>query len=197
MLGLVKPISVGICGDAKAAARALIGRLSGRALACHGNREQRRAEIAAERSAWESELEQWSHEKDRWSLEVAKGSSAMHPRQMLRELEKAMPDDDGLDRHRQHRSVSNSYLRFKSPRSMFAAMSFGNCGYASDDHGAKVAAPGRPAVPMSATAPGKGLRRDQTCVREGIPVTTSFSITASGAPKRRITSTSMPTGSSA
>ena len=27
-------------------------------------------------------------------------------------------------------SVSNSYLRFKKPNSFFAAMSFGNCGYA-------------------------------------------------------------------
>jgi hypothetical protein len=27
-------------------------------------------------------------------------------------------------------SVCNSYLRFNQPNSMFAAMSFGNCGYA-------------------------------------------------------------------
>ena len=27
-------------------------------------------------------------------------------------------------------SVSNSYLRFRNPRSFFAAMTFGNCGYA-------------------------------------------------------------------
>jgi sulfoacetaldehyde acetyltransferase len=174
MLGLVKPISVGICGDAKAAAQALIARLSGRALACHGNREQRRGEIAAERSAWESELEQWSHEKDRWSLEVAKGSSAMHPRQMLRELEKAMPDGAMVSTDIGNIcSVSNSYLRFKSPRSMFAAMSFGNCGYAFPTIiGAKVAAPGRPAIAyVGDGAWGMSFGEIQTCVREGIPVT--------------------------
>ena len=38
---------------------------------------------------------------------------------------------DGIDRHRQHLlRIANSYLRFDAPRSMFAAMSFGNCGYA-------------------------------------------------------------------
>ena len=53
-------------------------------------------------------------------------------------------------------SVSNSYLRFNQPNSMFAAMSFGNCGYALPSIiGAKVAAPDRARrSPMSATAPG-------------------------------------------
>ena len=42
-------------------------------------------------------------------------------------------------------SVSNSYLRFERPNSFFAAMSFGNCGYAFPTAiGAKVAAPDRP-----------------------------------------------------
>ncbi len=34
MLGLVKKITVGICGDAKAAAKALMTRLEGKTLAC-------------------------------------------------------------------------------------------------------------------------------------------------------------------
>lgn len=41
MLGLVKKISVGICGDAKAAAVALTGRLNSRELACDANKEAR------------------------------------------------------------------------------------------------------------------------------------------------------------
>ena len=41
-------------------------------------------------------------------------------------------------------SVSNSYLRFDQPRSFFAAMSFGNCGYAFPcAMGAKLGAPDR------------------------------------------------------
>ena len=44
-------------------------------------------------------------------------------------------------------SVANSYLRFEKPRSFFAAMSFGNCGYAFPTIiGAKAAAPHRPAI---------------------------------------------------
>src|SRR5256884_5206045 len=43
-------------------------------------------------------------------------------------------------------TLFRSYLRFERPRSMFAAMSFGNCGYAFPVIcGAKVAAPERPA----------------------------------------------------
>src|SRR5438552_2515633 len=91
MLGLVKPISVGICGDARAAARALIDRLKGKTLACHANQAQRLTDVRNEKVAWETELDGWLHEKDAWSLEVSRTSSHMHPRQMLRELERAMP----------------------------------------------------------------------------------------------------------
>src|SRR5512132_3855190 len=82
MLGLVKPVSVGICGDAKAAAQALAARLSGKTLACVANKDARRADIAAVKKAWECEHDGWAHETDAWSLEVAKNSSYMHPRQM-------------------------------------------------------------------------------------------------------------------
>src|SRR4029434_2532456 len=81
MLGLVKPISVGICADAGAAARALLARLSTRQLAGQANRAARAATIADEKRAWETELDGWTHEKDAWSLDVSRDASAMHPRQ--------------------------------------------------------------------------------------------------------------------
>ena len=70
-------------------------------------------------------------------------------------------------------SVSNSYLRFDRPRSMFAAMSFGNCGYAFPTIvGAKVAAPDRPAIAyVGDGAWGMSFGEIQTCIRENIPVT--------------------------
>ena len=103
MLGLVKQISVGIVGDAKEAAKALSYRLANRKLAASANADERKKTIKAEKDAWEKELDGWTHEKDAWSLEVAKGSPYMHPRQMLRELEKAMPEErHGVDRHRQY-----------------------------------------------------------------------------------------------
>ena len=60
MLGLVKKISVGICGDARAAALALVARLKGKSLACHANRDARLATVAKERKAWEKELDGWT-----------------------------------------------------------------------------------------------------------------------------------------
>ncbi len=174
MLGLVKQISVGICGDAGAAARALVARLTGKPLACHGNQAQRLADVQAEKKSWESELDGWAHEKDTWSLEIAKNTSLMHPRQMLRELERAMPAGAMVSTDIGNIcSVSNSYLRFDQPRSMFAAMSFGNCGYAFPTIiGAKVAAPERPAIAyVGDGAWGMSFGELQTCVRENIPVT--------------------------
>jgi len=174
MLGLVKPVSVGICGDAKATAAALLARLQKRALACSSNRDARLASLREEKSAWEKELDDWKHETDPWSIEVAKASSHMHPRQMLRELERAMPEGAMVSTDIGNIcSVANSYLRFDRARSMFAAMSFGNCGYAFPTIvGAKVAAPDRPAIAyVGDGAWGMSFGELQTCVREGIPVT--------------------------
>jgi sulfoacetaldehyde acetyltransferase len=174
VLGLVKPISVGINGDARAAAAALIERLAGRELACLANADERGAKIGSAKAAWEQELTGWTHERDPFSLEVAKDSKYMHPRQMLRELETAMPRHAMVSTDIGNIcSVSNSYLRFDEPRSMFAAMSFGNCGYAFPVIcGAKVACPDRPAVAyVGDGAWGISLNELLTCAREKIGVT--------------------------
>ena len=174
MLGLVKPISVGINGDARAAAQALIARLRGRTLAGAANKAERDARIKAEKAAWAKELDAWTHETDPYSVEISKSSSYMHPRQMLRELEKAMPGNAMVSTDIGNIcSVSNSYLRFDAPRSMFAAMSFGNCGYAFPVIcGAKLAAPNRPAIAyVGDGAWGISLNELLTCAREKIGVT--------------------------
>jgi sulfoacetaldehyde acetyltransferase len=174
MLGLVKPISVGIQGDACAAAAALLERLKGRTLAAAANRADRSARIKAEKQAWETELDGWTHERDPYSVEVARDSKHMHPRQLLRELEKAMPADAMVSTDIGNIcSVANSYLRFNTPRSMFAAMSFGNCGYAFPVIcGAKMAMPHRPAFAyVGDGAWGISLNELLTCAREKIGVT--------------------------
>ncbi|MCA3847464.1 MAG: sulfoacetaldehyde acetyltransferase, partial [Burkholderia sp.] len=183
MLGLVKKISVGICGDAKAAAVALTQRLEGRTLASDGSRGDRADQIATEKAAWEKELDDWTHERDAYSLDMIdeqknektfNGGRYLHPRQVLRELEKAMPEDVMVSTDIGNiNSVANSYLRFNKPRSFFAAMSWGNCGYAFPTIiGAKVAAPHRPAVSYAGDgAWGMSLMETMTCVRHNIPVT--------------------------
>ena len=174
MLGLVKPISVGIHGDARAAAAALTERLKSRTLACAANRAERLQRLNAEKQAWGTELDGWTHEHDPYSVEVSANSTYMHPREMLRALEKALPADAMVSTDIGNIcSVSNSYLRFEKPRSMFAAMSFGNCGYAFPVIcGAKMASPQRPAFAyVGDGAWGISFNELLTCVREKIGVT--------------------------
>ena len=183
MLGLVKKISVGICGDAREAAIALTERLSGRNLECDASKDSRLTQIREEKSAWEAELDAWTHEKDAFSLDAIEeakdekpfsGGEYLHPRQVLRELEKAMPEDVMVSTDIGNiNSVAHSYLRFDRPRSFFAPMSFGNCGYALPTiMGAKTAAPERPAIAYAGDgAWGMSLMEIMTAVRHDIPVT--------------------------
>jgi len=182
-LGLVKKISVGIHGDARAVAKALLERIADRTLACDATRNERAAQIRAEKDAWEKELSEWTHERDAYSLDMIEeaknertfnGGHYLHPRQVLRELEKAMParvmvstDIGNIN------SVANSYLRFEEPRSFFAPMRFGNCGYSLPTMiGAKVAAPDRPAIAYAGDgAWAMSMVEIMTAVRHSIPVT--------------------------
>ena len=183
MLGLVKKISVGICGDAKAAAIALTKRLEKKTLVSDANKAERAKIIASEKAAWEKELDAWTHEKDAFSLDMIEeqkkektptGGEYLHPREVLRELEKAMPVDVMVSTDIGNiNSVANSYLRFEKPRSFFAPMSFGNCGYALPTiMGAKTAAPHRPAIAYAGDgAWAMSMVEILTAVRHNIPVT--------------------------
>ncbi|RLK50930.1 sulfoacetaldehyde acetyltransferase [Alkalispirillum mobile] len=179
MLGLVKKISVPVWGDAKASAVAITERLQDRKLVCDENRDQRLEKVQAEKDAWEKELDEWTHERDPFSLDMideqkGEGDNWLHPRQVLRELEKAMPEDVMVSTDIGNiNSVANSYLRFERPRSFFAAMSFGNCGYAFPTMiGAKVAAPERPAISYAGDGAWRmSLMETMTCVQHNIPVT--------------------------
>ena len=179
MLGLVKPVTVAIHGDAGQAATALLERLADRELKCDATKDERAATTQAEKDAWEAELDEWIHEKDEFSMQMIAEAEEepgnwLHPRQVLRELEKAMPprvmvstDIGNIN------SVANSYLRFEEPRSFFAAMSWGNCGYALPTIiGAKAAAPDRPAVSYAGDgAWAMSMTEVMTAVRHDIPVT--------------------------
>ena len=164
VLGLVKKIDVAVQGDAGLAAGDILGRLRNLQLECHGNADARLAEVKSQKDAWEGELDRWGQED----------GSPIAPRRVLRELEKAMPENAMVTTDIGNIcSVSNSYLRFNRPNSFFAAMSFGNCGYAFPTIiGTKVAAPDRPAVAyVGDGAWGMSFGEILTCVREDIPVT--------------------------
>ena len=113
-------------------------------------------------------IEEAKHEKP------FSGGQYLHPRQVLRELEKAMPQRAMVSTDIGNiNSVANSYLRFDEPRSFFAPMSFGNCGYALPTIiGAKLACPDRPAIAYAGDgAWAMSMVEIMTAVRHDIPVT--------------------------
>ena len=161
MLGLVKKVSVGICGDARLAAIELLKRV--KAQAKLGPNKQRLGEIRTEKEAWK-------HELDKWESPNEKGR--IGPRQALAALARAMPKHAMVSTDIGNVcSVSNSYLHFEAAPSFLAAMSFGNCGYAYPAAiGAKVGAPDRPSIAyVGDGAWGMSLNEVMTCVRENIP----------------------------
>jgi sulfoacetaldehyde acetyltransferase len=161
-LGLVKPVAVGIHGDARLAAADLLRRLAGRALAGAATRDARLREVETRRAAWEQELD---------ALSRSDGTPPS-PRRALRELEKALPANAMVSTDIGNIcSVANSYLRFEHYPSLLAPLAFGNCGYAWPVAlGAKVAAPDRPAIAyVGDGAWGMSLAEVMTAVRERIP----------------------------
>ena len=58
MLGLVKSITVGICGDAKAVAESLFEKLVSAKLCCDSTKEERAEKIADEKAVRELELDE-------------------------------------------------------------------------------------------------------------------------------------------
>jgi len=164
VLGLVKDIDIAVHGDAKLVAAEIDRRLARMNLASSDHADTRFKEIAAQKSAWADELNAWGQD----------GGSPTAPRRALRELENAMPEDAMVTTDIGNIcSMANSYLRFERPNSFFAAMSFGNCGYAVPTAlGCKLAAPDRPAIAyVGDGAWGLSFNEMLTAVRENIPVT--------------------------
>ena len=162
VLGLTKRIELGICGDAKQTALAILERLrtiqAGRA-----RNNEVVGKIAERRAKWHNELN---------AMSSAEGA-AISPRRALQTVADALPQNAIVTTDIGNiSSVANSYLRFKEPRRFLAAMSFGNCGYSYPTAlGAKL---GRPDLPVVAFigdgAWGMSLPEVMTAVREDIPV---------------------------
>jgi sulfoacetaldehyde acetyltransferase len=162
VLGLTKRISVGICGDARAAASALLESL--RALDPARRRDEVRiAQVAEERLRWAKELDALS----------SRQGQPISPRRALAIIRDTLPagaivttDIGNIS------SVANSYVHFEQPRKFLAAMSFGNCGYSYPAAlGAKLACPDTPVLAhVGDGAWGMSLAEVLTAVREEIPV---------------------------
>jgi len=168
-IGLVRSVDVGINGCVKLAAKDLLGRVQAQENVCMNNAGDRLAAAKKMKANWEEELDEMTSD----STLCQEG--LMRPRQMLREMEKAMPADAMVATDVGNVcSVSNGYLRFPSGKPSFlAAMTYGNCGYSFPAAmGAKVACPDRPAFAyVGDGAWGMSLNEVLTCVREEIPTT--------------------------
>ncbi len=150
-IGLTKPVTVGICGDAKLVARQILAQLSPSA----GNtgREERKAQIHQTKSAWKQALSSMDHEDDdpgtHWNAEARKRDpDRMSARQAWRAIQAGLPKDAIISSDIGNNcAIGNAYPTFERGRKYLAPGMFGPCGYGFPAIiGAKIGCPDVPAV---------------------------------------------------
>jgi len=150
-IGLTKPVTVGIVGDAKKVAEQILARLS--QTAGDAGRAERKALIAQKKSAWAQALSSMDHEEDdpgtTWNRRArAAKPDWMSPRMAWRAIQAALPraaiisSDIG-----NNCAIGNAYPSFEAGRKYLAPGLFGPCGYGLPAIvGAKIACPDTPVV---------------------------------------------------
>jgi sulfoacetaldehyde acetyltransferase len=149
-IGLTKPVTVGIVGDARKVAEGLLARLS--AAAGDVDREARKDRIAMMKSRWLQQLSSMDHEEDdpgtTWN-ERARAAKPewMSPRMAWRAIQAALPKDAIISSDIGNNcAIGNAYPSFEEGRKYLAPGLFGPCGYGLPSiMGAKI---GKPDVPV-------------------------------------------------
>jgi sulfoacetaldehyde acetyltransferase len=150
-IGLTKPVTVGIVGDAKKVAEGILARLS--KTAGDAGREERKALIAQKKSAWAQELSSMDHEQDdpgtTWN-ERARNAKPdwMSPRMAWRAIQAALPKEAIISSDIGNNcAIGNAYPSFEAGRKYLAPGLFGPCGYGLPSIiGAKIGCPDTPVV---------------------------------------------------
>lgn len=174
-IGLTKPISVGIAGDAGKVARAILAGLS--PSAGDEGREDRRAAIETIKEEWEKELAQMDHEVDdpgtEWneyarSNEPGKMSARMAWRSIIQSLPKEAIISTDIGNNC---AIGNAYPTFEKGRKYLAPGMFGPCGYGFPAIlGAKIAQPDVPVVGFAGDgAFGISMNEMTACGRDEWP----------------------------
>ena len=149
-IGLTKPVTVGIVGDAKKVAASLLDRLGPNA----GDigRVTRKEVIATTKSAWAQELTSMDHEDDdpgtTWNERArTREPKKMSPRMAWRAIQSALPKEAIISSDIGNNcAIGNAYPTFEEGRKYLAPGLFGPCGYGLPSiMGAKI---GRPDVPV-------------------------------------------------
>jgi len=150
-IGLTKPVSVGIVGDAGQVAAAIRDRLSEDA--GDEGREARRAQVAQTKSRWAQELSSMDHEEDdagtTWNARArAARPDWMSPRMAWRAIQAALPREAIISSDIGNNcAIGNAYPSFDAGRKYLAPGLFGPCGYGLPAVvGAKIACPDVPVV---------------------------------------------------
>ena len=149
-IGLTKPVTVGIVGDAKRVASSLIERLA--PTAGDADRAARRETIAKTKSAWAQELTSIDHEDDdpgtTWNERARnREPQKMSPRMAWRAIQDALPKNAIISSDIGNNcAIGNAYPTFEEGRKYLAPGLFGPCGYGLPSiMGAKI---GRRDVPV-------------------------------------------------
>ena len=153
-IGLTKKVSVGIVGDARKVAEALLANLS--AQAGEAGREARKAKIAQTKSAWAQALSSMDHEEDdvgtTWNQRArADKPEWMSPRMAWRAIQAALPKEAIISSDIGNNcAIGNAYPTFEAGRKYLAPGLFGPCGYGLPAVvGAKIGCPDVPVVGFS------------------------------------------------
>ena len=153
-IGLTKKVTVGIVGDSKKVAEAVLARLAPTA----GNhaRSERKAIIARTKSGWLQALSSMDHEDDdegtTWNARArADKPDWMSPRMAWRAIQSALPKDAIISSDIGNNcAIGNAYPTFEAGRKYLAPGLFGPCGYGMPAVvGAKIGCPDVPVVGFS------------------------------------------------
>ncbi|MBR9844422.1 MAG: sulfoacetaldehyde acetyltransferase [Rhodobacteraceae bacterium] len=153
-IGLTKPVTVGIVGDAKKVAASILDKLS--STAGDEGREARKATIAQTKSAWAQQLASMDHEDDdpgtTWNQRARDDKPDwMSPRMAWRAIQSALPTDAIISSDIGNNcAIGNAYPAFEKGRKYLAPGLFGPCGYGLPSViGAKIGCPDTPVVGFS------------------------------------------------
>ena len=149
-IGLTKPVTVGIVGDAKKVASSILDKLGPKA--GDTGRATRKEIIAKTKSAWAQELTSLDHEDDdpgtTWNERArVREPQKMSPRMAWRAIQSALPKDAIISSDIGNNcAIGNAYPTFETGRKYLAPGLFGPCGYGLPSiMGAKI---GQPDVPV-------------------------------------------------
>ncbi len=174
-IGLTKPVSVGIVGDAGKVASAILSRLAPDA--GEAGRQRRREVIADTKSKWAQELASLDHEEDdpgtTWNQRArAARPDWLSPRKAWRAIQSALPQDAIISSDIGNNcAIGNAYPTFEAGRKYLAPGLFGPCGYGFPAIiGAKIGNPDTPVVGFSGDgAFGISMNEMVAIGREGWP----------------------------